>query len=323
MWCSHCQSEVRPVISLAGNPPRCSVCGHEFHGLAAPPRTAGEAPSGSTPRDAQPPRLSPQDLLARWAREETLPPFELGTGQPAASGPLLPSQPWPPPPPPQSPPRGPAVARFDASHPLSPQPVSLPEQIAAAPPTPPVSAPHFSLGAPSHRSPHPPLKDSAGPAPAGRNVASREVPTAAADFAEEGPPFYSEVPIRHQHAAHASIRPPHFAWEPVPPPERASNSWRAAAQIFVLAGVVGLTVGTLILLYTHFWSTETDSLLPLGYVIAACSQLVLLLGVVQHISLGLEQAEQTMNWRVAHLGERLQRMEAAAGSKSREQSQPE
>ena len=57
--------------------------------------------------------------------------------------------------------------------------------------------------------------------------------------------------------------------------------------------------------------------------LAACSQLVLLLGVVQHISLGLEQAEQTMNWRVAHLGERLQRMEAAAGSKSREQSQPE
>jgi hypothetical protein len=91
----------------------------------------------------------------------------------------------------------------------------------------------------------------------------------------------------------------------------------------VLAGVVGLTVGTLVLIYTHFWATETDSLLPLGYVIAACSQLVLLLGVVQHISLGLEQAEQTMNWRVAHLAERLERMEAATGTNNRDQSQSE
>jgi hypothetical protein len=74
-----------------------------------------------------------------------------------------------------------------------------------------------------------------------------------------------------------------------------------------------LATGTLVLIYTHFWSSETDSLLPVGYVIAACSQLVLLLGVVQHISLGLEQAEQTMSWRVASLGERLERMEAAAG----------
>ncbi|MFN7805041.1 MAG: hypothetical protein ACK5TO_13550, partial [Planctomycetaceae bacterium] len=74
-----------------------------------------------------------------------------------------------------------------------------------------------------------------------------------------------------------------------------------------------LTVGTLLWSYTQVWAAETDSLRPRGYVIAACSQLVLLLGVVQHISLGLEQAEQTISWRVAALGERLERVEAAAG----------
>ncbi|MFN7769203.1 MAG: hypothetical protein ACK5UC_18545 [Planctomycetaceae bacterium] len=312
MWCSHCQSEVRPVISLAGNPPRCSLCGFEFTGATAPGRTGGEATSQPTPPESQRPRLSPQDLLARWARDETLPPFELGSGQSAApplAGPL--------PPAPHAPAvaRGPAVARLDASHPSGPQPVTLPEQIAAAPPTARVAAPHFSLGPTSSERPVP----SSMTGPTGHEApvhpappASR--PTRPADRDDEaGPVEFSEVPARHWHGSHAAVRPPHFPWEPVPLPRRASRSWQAAAQIFVLVGVVGLATGTLVLIYTHFWAPETDSLLPLGYVIAACSQLVLLLGVVQHISLGLEQAEQTMTWRVARLGERLERVEAAAG----------
>jgi len=322
MWCSHCQSEVRPVISLAGNPPRCSVCGHDFAGTGASQRTAGDPAASPPPSDSQRPKLSPQDLLARWAREETLPPFELGTGQPQSSASSTPPQLWPTP---HSPGRGPAVARLDSSHPSGPQPVSLPEQIAAAPPTPPVSAPHFSLGsaaparsAPPQSAPYQPPGVASQPPPAhqapSHQTPSSTGPTAPADFADEGPAQYSEVPDLRRHAPHGTVRPPHFAWEPVPPPQRASNTWRAAAQIFVLVGVVGLTAGTLVLIYTHFWATETDSWLPLGYVIAACSQLVLLLGVVQHISLGLEQAEQTMSWRVARLGERLQRMEAATGT---------
>jgi len=332
MWCSHCQSDVRPVISLAGNPPRCSVCGHEFAGTPAASRTSGEAPPSPPPLDSSRPRLSPHDLLARWAREETLPPFELGAGQSASpTHPGL-SQPIPPPP---ALAKGPAVARLDASHPTGPQPVSLSEQIAAAPSTPPVAAPHFpvvpqavfpsaaspssaaapSTGAPtpSQRPVQPPQMGIPSRDPDVRTGPSAAGPTEPVNAERVGPVEFSEVPHRHWHGPHAAVRPPHFPWEPVLPPPRASSPWRAAAQVFVLAGVVGLTVGTLMLIYTHFWAAETDSLLPLGYVIAACSQLVLLLGVVQHISLGLEQAEQTISWRVAALGERLERVEAAAG----------
>lgn len=323
MWCSHCQSEVRPVISLAGNPPRCSLCGHEFTETTGSSRSGGDSNSRSTSPESQRPRLSPQDLLARWAREETLPPFELGTtpGGIGASSSLPPSGAVSSAPHFSSVPRGPAVARLDASHPVGPQPVSLPEQIAAAPPTPapampPAGAPHFSLGPDSADRPvPPPLSGTPGQAPAARKAPPQPWPTRPAnrDDEETGPVAYSEVPERQWHGAHAAVRPPHFPWEPVPQPRRVSSSWHAAAQIFVLVGVVGLATGTLVLIYTHFWSSETDSLLPVGYVIAACSQLVLLLGVVQHISLGLEQAEQTMSWRVASLGERLERMEAAAG----------
>lgn len=322
MWCSHCQSEVRPVISLAGNPPRCSLCGREFTETTGPSRSGGDASGRPTSAETQRPRLSPQDLLARWAREETLPPFELGTGQ-AAAAPV--AGPLPPAPHASAVARGPAVARLDASHPTGPQPVTLPEQIAAAPPaapdTTPVAAPHFSRGPTSSERPVPtPRTGSTGDEPPVRQAGPPSRPTRPAVREDNaGPVEYSQVPERQWHGAHAAVRPPHFPWEPVPPPRRASSSWQAAAQIFVLVGVVGLTAGTLVLIYTHFWALETDSLLPLGYVIAACSQLVLLLGVVQHISLGLEQAEQTMSWRVAHLGERLERMEAAAGQGPREE----
>lgn len=316
MWCSHCQSEVRPVISLAGNPPRCSVCGREFTDSVGPARSGGDTSARPTPADAPRPRLSPQDLLARWAREETLPPFELGTGPSAVPPVAAPLQPVA-----NSPAvnRGPVVARLDASHPTGPQPVTLPEQIAAAPPAAPVvvpvAAPHFSMGPPSSERPLPaPKTGSTGHSPPSEPAPPHTRPNLPGDRDEElGPVEYSEVPKRQWHAAHAAVRPPHFPWEPVPLPRGASSSWQAAAQIFVLVGVVGLATGTLVLIYTHFWALETDSLLPLGYVIAACSQLVLLLGVVQHISLGLEQAEQTMSWRVARLGERLERVEAAAG----------
>jgi len=295
MWCSHCQSEVRPVISLAGGIPRCSLCGQAFAGTNSPGQSSPSAlpgPPGDT--SGAHPRINPHDLLARWAREETLPPLELAIGSPGSR-----------------PATNPPFARMDASHPLGPVPVSLPEQISAAPPPspPPLAAPHFA----ARKAPQPPVPPGSPP---------ESVPVWSSHPQEEElPAQYSDRPQIQVHQAHTPVGPPHFPWEPVPNLPRTSR-WAATAPVFVLMGVLGLAGGTLLLIYTHFWAAEKDSLLPLGYVIAACSQLVLLLGVVQHVSLGLEQAEQTMSWRVSRLGERLQRMEAASGHPGGEETRP-
>jgi len=288
MWCSHCQSEVRPVISLAGGVPRCSLCGNRFSDDGFPGKSS-PAFSQGLPSEAigsQIP-LTPHELLARWAREETLPPLELAAGSP-----------------PSRPATTPPIARMDGSHPTGPMPVSLPEQISAAPTPTPMAAPHF---APSKVSPPP-----AQPTFSAEPTPDWETQSQFRDRDAEGPGRFSSRPEIQVHQAHSPVRPPHFPWEPVPAPQ-SSSRWAMTAPLFVLLGVLGLACGTLLLIYTHFWAAEKDSLLPLGYVIAACSQLVLLLGVVQHVSLGLEQAEQTMSWRVSRLGERLQRVEAASG----------
>jgi len=87
-----------------------------------------------------------------------------------------------------------------------------------------------------------------------------------------------------------------------------------AGQIISLMGVLGLMLGTMLLMYTHFFAVQRDALLAPGWVIAAVSQLFLLLGVVMNISAGLKQTSREVAWRVTALNERLQKIESSGPS---------
>lgn len=77
-------------------------------------------------------------------------------------------------------------------------------------------------------------------------------------------------------------------------------------------GILGLTFGTGLLLYSRFVLPEAESVLAAGWVVAAVSQLILLLGIVMLVSAGLQQTSQEVASRVNHLGERLTRIEYAS-----------
>ncbi len=179
--------------------------------------------------------------------------------------------------------------------------MSLPQQISAAPPVPPapapIAAPHFAA---------PPI--------AGPQVA----PQPASQYAPPAPPTYyppqQYAPQQYAHTGHPSLQGPHFSVS-VAPQRTVSNS-AFAAQVIAFIGVLGLTLGTFVLLYTHFLATDTDALLAPGWVVAAVSQLVLLLGVVMLVSAGLNQTSREVAWRVESLGERLNRIEYASQSGS-------
>lgn len=100
---------------------------------------------------------------------------------------------------------------------------------------------------------------------------------------------------------------PHFSVSVIPP--RTPGNSAFAAQVISFIGVLGLTLGTFVLLFTHFLAADKDALLAPGWVVAAVSQLVLLLGVVMLVSAGLSQTSQEVAWRVESLGERLNRIE--------------
>ncbi len=88
------------------------------------------------------------------------------------------------------------------------------------------------------------------------------------------------------------------------------------AQLTTGCGVIGLTIATILLLYSRFYMPGADSLFAAGWVIAAVSQLILLLGIVMLVSAGMQQTSQEVASRVNHLGERLSRIEYASWGQS-------
>lgn len=133
------------------------------------------------------------------------------------------------------------------------------------------------------------------------------------------PPGPGAMPHYYIHSPEPRIPAPHFGIQVIPRVS-APVATGIAAQAIAFVGVLGLTLGTFILLYTHFLAAEQDALLAPGWVVAAVSQLVLLLGVVMLVSAGLSQTSQEVAWRVQSIGERLQRIEtsssAAGGSEA-------
>jgi hypothetical protein len=107
-------------------------------------------------------------------------------------------------------------------------------------------------------------------------------------------------------APHAvSGRGPHF--EAVPP--RRTNLTSIIGQTLSYIGVLGLTIGTSMVIYGHFGGFAEYT--PTGWLVTTVAQMLLFLGVINLVSGGMEQNNEDMSRRIQSLGEQLQRIEQA------------
>lgn len=103
---------------------------------------------------------------------------------------------------------------------------------------------------------------------------------------------------------HASaIRGPHF--EVVS--KKRSNMASMTGQFLAYLGVLGLTVGTAIVIYGHFGGMSEYT--PTGWLVTTVAQMMLFLGVINLVSGGIEQNNDDVSSRINTLGEQLMRIE--------------
>lgn len=111
---------------------------------------------------------------------------------------------------------------------------------------------------------------------------------------------------RHVDQSHGNkLKGPHFQMAPPKQP-----SWAVATgQWLAYLGVLGLTIGTAIVVYGHFGGYASYT--PTGWLITTVGQMLLFLGVINLVSGGMEQSNDEVSQRIDIIGERLMRIEAA------------
>ena len=98
--------------------------------------------------------------------------------------------------------------------------------------------------------------------------------------------------------------------------EKPRTNWMGTlGQLLAYTGVLGLTVGTLLVIQSYFGGPNEYG--PTGWLILTAGQMLLFLGVVTMVSSGMEQAADEMGRRVDRLGEHLVRIERATLEQSR------
>ncbi|RMG34820.1 MAG: hypothetical protein D6725_13575, partial [Planctomycetota bacterium] len=84
--------------------------------------------------------------------------------------------------------------------------------------------------------------------------------------------------------------------------EKPRTNWMGTlGQLLAYTGVLGLTVGTLLVIQSYFGGSNEYG--PTGWLILTAGQMLLFLGVVTMVSSGMEQAADEMGRRVDRLGE--------------------
>jgi len=118
---------------------------------------------------------------------------------------------------------------------------------------------------------------------------------------------------RYIDEAHESqtLRGPHF--ELTPPPRSSMTS--LTGQFLAYIGVLGLTVGTAIVIYGHFGGMSEYT--PTGWLVTTVAQMLLFLGVINLVSGGIEQNNHDVSHRINVLGEQLLRIEQVTESAMR------
>ena len=99
------------------------------------------------------------------------------------------------------------------------------------------------------------------------------------------------------------LRGPHFE---VNAPRR-SNLTSVTGQFLAYLGVLGLTIGTSIVIYGHFGGYSEYT--PTGWLVTTVAQMLLFLGVINLVSGGIEQNNDDVSRRINTLGEELLRIE--------------
>lgn len=78
-------------------------------------------------------------------------------------------------------------------------------------------------------------------------------------------------------------------------------------QFLAYIGVLGLTVGTAMVIYGHFGGYSQYT--PTGWLVTTVAQMLLFLGVINLVSGGIEQTNDDVSARINYLGEQLMRIE--------------
>lgn len=101
----------------------------------------------------------------------------------------------------------------------------------------------------------------------------------------------------------AQPRGPHFQ---VSTPRR-SNLTAMTGQFLAYLGVLGLTIGTAIVIYGTY--SGYSDYTPTGWLVTTVAQMLLFLGVINLVSGGIEQNNEDVSRRINTLGEQLVRIE--------------
>ncbi len=109
----------------------------------------------------------------------------------------------------------------------------------------------------------------------------------------------------------AAMRGPHFE---VTAPRR-SNLTSIMGQFLAYLGVLGLTIGTAMVIYGHFGGYSEYT--PTGWLVTTVAQMLLFLGVINLVSGGLEQNNDDVSRRINILGEQLLRIEQVTSNAMR------
>lgn len=109
---------------------------------------------------------------------------------------------------------------------------------------------------------------------------------------------------RYIDEAHESaMRGPHFEINS----QKRSNLTSMTGQFLAYMGVLGLTIGTAMVIYGHFGGYAEYT--PTGWLVTTVAQMLLFLGVINLVSGGIEQNNEDVSRRINTLGDQLLRIE--------------
>ena len=115
----------------------------------------------------------------------------------------------------------------------------------------------------------------------------------------QSPPRQRYIDESHE----SPVRGPHFEVTRQP----RSNLTAMTGQFLAYLGVLGLTIGTALVIYGHFGSYSEYT--PTGWLVTTVAQMMLFLGVINLVSGGIEKNNDDVSARINHLGEQLMRIE--------------
>ena len=123
---------------------------------------------------------------------------------------------------------------------------------------------------------------------------------------------HSRPKHRYIDDAHEStMRGPHFE---VSTPRR-TNLTSITGQFLAYLGVLGLTIGTAMVIYGHFGGYSEYT--PTGWLVTTVAQMLLFLGVINLVSGGIEQNNEDVSRRINTIGEQLLRIELVTSEVAR------